>query len=465
MRPAALDAVLADLRQHAASHRASLTEFVAIPSVSTDPSHAADVRRAAEWVAGRLERTGAMDVKVVETPGHPAVVAEWNGAPGAPTVTVYGHADVQPPDPWEAWASPPFTLSERDGRWYARGISDDKGSALIPLLVAEAFFRHGDPPVNLRFLIETEEEIGSPHLGDVVRRHADRLACDMVLSADGGMWRADVPTITTSTRGMVGLEVRVDGPTQDLHSGRHGGAVQNPLHALAALVAGLHEDGRVAVPGFYDGVVPLSPERATRLGTLPHDDDRYADAVGVPALHGEPGFGTLARQWHRPTLEVNGIGGGYQGAGTKTIVPASGFAKLTARLVPDQDPDRVARAIENHLQARAGEGVRVSVQRSGPGAPAYAVRADHPGLSIAREVLETVFGRPAETVGMGGSVPIVTTFRDVLGADTLFFSFSTADENIHAPNEFYRPERFELGLEAWARLWHRLAESPSSTSP
>jgi acetylornithine deacetylase/succinyl-diaminopimelate desuccinylase-like protein len=459
MAGAPLEKVLAELASGFAAHRAALAEFVAIPSVSTDPAHAADVARAADWVAGRLRDAGPLEVERVETGGHPAVLASWDGAPGAPTVLIYGHMDVQPPDPLDAWTSDPFTLTERDGRWYARGISDDKGSMLIPILVTQAFFRHGTPPVNLRFLFEAEEEVGSPHLPELVRARAGELACDVVLSADGGMWRADLPSITTSARGMTGLELRVRGPAKDLHSGRHGGAVHNPLHALATLLAGLHdEDGRVTVDGFYDGIEDPTPERLAELDALPFDDGAYLTETGAPATFGEAGYGTLARQWLRPTLEVNGVGGGYQGPGSKTVLPSSGFAKITCRLVAGQDPVRIADAIEAHLRAHAPTGVTVEVVRSELGADAYRVRDDHPALDAAEAVLEEVLGRPPVRVGMGGSVPITATFRDVLGVDTLFFSFSTADEDIHAPNEFYRPERFRAGMQAWARLWARLAE-------
>lgn len=454
---APLDKVLAELASGFTAHRDALREFVAIPSVSTDPAHAADVARAADWVEARLRAAGPLDVQQIATDGHPAVLASWDGAPGAPTVLVYGHMDVQPPDPLDAWNSDPFTLTERDGRWYARGISDDKASMLIPILVADAFFRHGTPPVNLRFLFEAEEEIGSPHLPALVRERADALACDVVLSADGGMWRADVPSITTSARGMTGLELRVRGPSKDLHSGRHGGAVHNPLHALAELLAGLHDtNGRVTVAGFYGGVEDPTAERLAELDALPFDDDDYLAETGAPATYGETGYGTLARQWLRPTLEINGIGGGYQGPGSKTVLPSSGFAKLTCRLVAGQDPVRVADAIETHLREHAPAGVVVDVIRSELGADAYRVRDDHPVLDAAEAVLDEVLGTAPVRVGMGGSVPITAAFRDVLGADTLFFSFSTADEDIHAPNEFYRPERFRAGMQAWARLWARL---------
>lgn len=459
-----LSNVLAHLRTGLPGYREQLAEFVAIPTVSTDPAHAGDVRRGAEWVALRLQAAGPIRVEIVETGGHPAVLGRWDGAEGAPTFLVYGHLDVQPPDPLSAWASPPFELTEREGRWYARGVSDDKASMLIPILVAEAFFAHGAPPVNLRFLFEAEEEVGSPHLAGVIRERRDALACDGVLSADGGMWRADVPSLTTSARGMAALEIVARGPGKDLHSGRHGGAIRNPVQALAELLATLHEDGRVAVEGFYDGVVPPSEDALAELADLPFDEEAYLREIGAPAPYGEPGYPTLARLWHRPTLELSGIGGGYQGAGVKTVLPSCAFAKITCRLVTGQDPRRVTDAIRAHLEANRPDGVDLDVTVEAAGAPAYAIPRDHPLLHAATAVLTGVFGRPPVQVGMGASVPIVTDFRDALGAETLFFSFSTADEDIHAPNEFYRPERFTLGLEAWARLWARLASGEHAPS-
>jgi acetylornithine deacetylase/succinyl-diaminopimelate desuccinylase-like protein len=435
-----------------------LAEFVAIPSISTDPARAADVRRAAEWVASRLRAAGPIAVEIWETAGHPVVSGRWDGAPGAPTVLVYGHADVQPADPLDAWQSPPFVLTERNGRLYARGVSDDKASMLHPILAAEAFFASGGvPPVNLRFLFEAEEEIGSPNLAEAVRTRRDRLACDLAVSADGGMWRADIPSITVSARGLAALAFTVRGPVKDLHSGRHGGGVANPLHAAAALVASLHVDGRVAVEGFYDAVDPIEPALLEAIARLPFDEDAYLAAVGAPAAVGEPGYGTLARQWYRPTIEVNGLYGGYQGPGSKTVLPAEAHVKITCRLVPRQQPHEIVAAVRRHLEHRCPPGVTIEFSTDAHGAPAYRISPDSPAVRAAAETLGDVFGTPALVVGMGGTVPIVTTLRETLGVDTVFFSFSVADEDIHAPNEFYRLERFHLGPHAWAQLWTKLA--------
>lgn len=435
-----------------------LDEFVSIPSISTDPAHAADVRRAVNWVAERLRRAGPIDVEVWETPRHPAVYGHWNGAPGAPTVLVYGHADVQPPDPLEAWQSPPFVLTERDGRLYGRGVSDDKASMLLPILAAEACFASGAAPaVNLRFLFEAEEEIGSPSIAALLRDRRDALACDLVLSADGGMWRAETPSITVSARGLASLDFSLRGAKKDLHSGRHGGGVANPLHAAAALIASLHDHGRIAVPGFYDDVRPLEPALAEALARLSFDEPRYLADVGAPAAVGEPGFGTLARQWFRPTLEVNGLWGGYQGPGHKTVLPAEAHAKITCRLVPDQRPDDIVSKLDAHLRRHCPAGVTLAIEKGQAGTPAYRVSAESAGVRAATATLAEVFGQPVDIVGMGGTVPIAALMREALGVDTVFFSFSTADEDIHAPNEFYRPGRFRLGLRAWPLLWKKLA--------
>jgi len=455
-----VDTVLKTLADNEGLYLRELAEFVGIPSVSTDPAHAADVRRAAEWVAERLHKAGPIEVDMWETPRHPAVFGRWNVAPGAPTVLIYGHVDVQPADPVELWHSPPFVLTARNGRLYGRGVSDDKASMLQPILAAEAFFLAGEkPPVNLRFLFEAEEEIGSVDLPELVRTRRDDLACDVVLSTDGGMWRPEVPSITVSSRGLVALSFTLRGPRQDLHSGRHGGGIANPLHAAAELVASLHDDGRVAVAGFYDDVEEIDPALSKALERLTFDEKRYLADVGAPIGFGERGYGMLARQWYRPTLEVNGLYGGYQGPGSKTVLPSEAHVKLTCRLVPNQRPDDVLAKVRLHLERRCPTGVNLTIEDEHEGAKAYRVSPDSPAVRVAAETLTEVFGMPPEIVGMGGTIPIVTTFREVLGVDTVFFSFSTADENIHAPNEFYRPERFRLGLQAWARLWCRLSQN------
>jgi len=448
------------LKAHEGRALDELAEFVSIPSVSTDPAHANDVRRASEWVAARLRRAGPIQIEMWETPRHPAVFGRWDGAPGAPTVLVYGHCDVQPADPIDLWKSPPFTLTERDGRLYGRGVSDDKASMLIPILTAEACFAADrNPPVNLRFLFEAEEEIGSPSLPALVRAHRSELACDVALSADGGMWRPDRPSLNLSSRGIAAFEFTVRGPQKDLHSGRHGGGVANPLHAAAALVASLHDrNGRIAIDGFYDDVDPIEPAAAEALARLTFDEAGYLAAVGAPEAFDEPGFGTLARQWYRPTIEVNGLLGGYQGPGSKTVLPSEAHVKITCRLVPHQKPAEVTARVRRHLERHCPSGVQLTFDiDDAHGAEPYRVSADNRYIRAAAATLADVFGAAPDLVGMGGSVPIVTTFREILDVDTIFFSFSVADEDIHAPNEFYRPERFRLGPRAWVGLWERIA--------
>lgn len=456
MAESRLESVLLRLKSNSDEHLQALKEFIAIPSVSTDPAHAADVRRAVNWVADQLRVAPDIEVAVEETGGHPAVIGSWGNDPTRPNVLVYGHADVQPADPLDAWRTPPFELTEREGRWYARGISDDKASMLTPILVAQAYAAAGvQPPVNLRFLFEAEEEVGSPNLAALVAKHRDRLACDVVLSADGGMWRAERPCLTISARGLAALEITVRGANKDLHSGRHGGGVINPLHVIAELIASLHDGGKVAVAGFYDGVEGPSSELLEATAELGFDDGAYEQAIGAAAF-GEPGYETLARQWYRPTLEVNGMWGGYQGPGSKTVIPSVAHAKITCRLVPGQKPAKVIEKIIAHLERHLPAQATLQVSHGNHAAEAYGIAPDHPALAAAADVLRELFGTIVDVVGMGGSIPICSTFLEQLGADTVFFSFSTADEDIHAPNEYYRPERFRAGLEGWARLWWRL---------
>ncbi len=456
----ALDAVLALL---AASHDrilAELMEFASIPSVSTDPARAADVRAAAEWVAAALAAAGPLAVRTIPTAGNPVIYGEWLGAPERPTVLVYGHYDVQPADPLEEWVTPPFAPNVRDGRLYARGVSDDKAPMLIPIKVAEAFFRSdGALPLNVKFLFEGEEEIGSPSLEAFIREHTALLAAEVVLSADGAMWRVDEPSLTVSSRGLTSLEFTLTGAGKDLHSGRHGGAVVNPLHAMAQLIASLHDaDGRVAVAGFYDTVRELGAEERAELAALPFDERAYRAQVGADALFGEPEYSTLERQWTRPTLEVNGMWGGYQGAGRKTVIPHEAHAKITCRLVPDQDPAEIAAMVGRHLESHRPPATRLDVRLADHGARPAHIRGDHFALRAASAALQDTYGVRPLTVRMGGTLPMAELFQRHMGLDTVFFSFSTADEDFHAPNEFFRLHRLREGVAAWARCWTLLGE-------
>ncbi len=455
-----LDQALAVLKQNHDKILARLVEFAAIPSVSTDPAHAADMRAAAKWVADELTASGPITVRTIETAGNPVIYGEWLGAPGKPTVLVYGHYDVQPPDPLEKWDSPPFTPTVRDGRLYARGVSDDKGPMLIPIKVARGFLKtSGALPINVKFMFEGEEEIGSPNLESFIAEHKELLAADFVLSADGAMWRINEPSLTVASRGLAGLELTLTAASKDLHSGRHGGGVANPLHAMARLIASLHDDnGRVTVAGFYDRVVELTNDERAAIKALPFDESAYLNQVGAPAPFGEIGYSTLERQWARPTLEVNGMWGGYEGPGQKTVIPSEAHAKITCRLVPDQDPVQVAALVKHHLESHIPPGTNLTVRVSAHGARPSHIAVDNSSLKTAHSALTTVYGVSPLIVRMGGTVPISELFSRLMHLDTVFFSFSTADEDYHSPNEFFRIHRLHEGLEAWARYWYLLGE-------
>ena len=441
---------------------ADLEAFCRIPSVSADPAYAEGIDRAARWVADRMVRAGFDAVERIETGGHPAVLGEVGTDPRLPTVVVYGHYDVQPPDPLEKWNTPPFEPTIRDDRLYARGVSDDKGPLLIPILVAEAYLKSvGSLPVNLKVLIEGEEESGSPHFEPTVARLKDRLSCDLVVSADCAMWRPDRPSITVAMRGLLALDVTVTAAAKDLHSGRHGGSAPNPIRALARMLATLHDDdGRVVVDGFMDGAIAPDPAIIAAIEAANFDTAAYFDQIGAP--HPEPlpgGAELLTRQWLEPTLEFNGIFGGYAGSGTKTVIPSSATAKVTCRLIAGQSPDAAFAAIERHLAERLPAGYRLEIERHGPGSEAFSVDPDLPGLSVAEDILEEMLGTRPLRVAMGATVPIGTVFARQLAVGTVFFSFSTSDEDYHAPNEFFRLANFRAGQIAWARLLHRLGPS------
>ncbi|WP_299652093.1 M20/M25/M40 family metallo-hydrolase [uncultured Jannaschia sp.] len=438
----------------------TLMAFCRIPSVSTDPAYADDVRRAAAFVADRLTEAGVPVVETVETGGHPCIYGEWITDPAQPTILLYGHYDVQPPDPLHLWLSPPFAPEIRDDRLYARGASDDKGSLLLPLVVTRAWAETvGRPPINLKFLIEGEEESGSPHFAPTVAALADRLACDVVVSADGASWRPDLPSITVASRGMLALELTLRGAGKDLHSGRHGGTAPNPIRALARMLATLHDaEGRVTVPGFADGVTPPDPAILDAIRSVGFDVAGYYDAIGAPRPTPLPhATDFLTRQWLEPTLEFNGIDGGYQGAGTKTVIPSEARVKITCRLVAGQTPDAAFDAIRAHLEGVLPPGVTMDLRRHGPGAPAFALDPDQPEMRVTEDILEELTGTRPLRVAMGATVPIGAVFAAELGVGTIFFSFATSDEDYHAPNEFFRLSSLRAGRVGWARLMARLA--------
>jgi acetylornithine deacetylase/succinyl-diaminopimelate desuccinylase-like protein len=435
-----------------AAYLAELAEFVAVPSISRDASPGT-MQAAARWLAGQLAFAG---VRVVAADGHPVVLGSWCGAAGAPTVLVYGHYDVQPTGSRDEWVTPPFELTVDGDIVRGRGASDDKGPVYLVLKTAQAFMaQEGGLPLNVKFLFEGEEEIGSPHLPAFVAEHAAELAADLVISADGAMWRPDEPSVAVKSKGLVAIDIIVEGASTDLHSGRYGGTVANPLHALADILASLHHpDGKVAVAGFYDGIPELAAERRRELADVLFDEARYLADLGLAEPHGEPGFTTLERLWERPTLEINGVTGG----GKYTVIPHVAVAHVSCRLVPGQDPDAVLQAVTAHVAARPAPGVRVEVHADDARVPAYTIPAGHPAIRAATAALEAVYpGQRVLQTAIPGTLPAAALFEQALGAKTLFFSFSTADEKLHAPNEYLRIRRLKEGMRAWEHLWRLLA--------
>lgn len=431
-------------------------DFLTIPSISTLPEHAPDVRRAASWVKERLERIG-FRTTLVETPGHPVVYGEHLADPELPTVVYYGHYDVQPVDPLEEWQTPPFVPDVRDGFVYARGASDDKGQVLVNLQAFELLAAEGTP-FNVLAVIEGEEEIGSPHLPEVLDRYLAELGrAGVAFVSDTTMFAQGVPSLCTGLRGLADCEIIVTGPKHDLHSGLYGGAIQNPLHALAAILAALHDtDGRVAVPGFYDDVAPPPRWELENARQLPFDEEAFLASTGSPCLFGEPGYTTLERLWFRPTLEVNGMVGGFTGQGQKTIVPARALAKISCRLVPDQQPKAILAAIRRYVEAIAPPGVLVTVEERG-GSPAVVVPTDLEALRMVAEALTESFGRQPVFVRMGGSIPVVSLFQELLGLPTLMVGFALPDDGFHSPNEHFSLENLTQGRQAVYRFYRKLA--------
>lgn len=442
------------LEEHRARFTEELLEFLRIPSISSLPEHAKDVEAAAAWVAGRLERAGLEAVRVLPTGGHPVVYGEHLHAPGKPTVLIYGHFDVQPADPLALWDSPPFEPVIQGERVYARGASDDKGNMLAPILALEALLgAEGALPVNVKVLFEGQEEIGSPQLPAFVAEHKALLACDLVLSADGSQWEEEQPGLWLGLKGICALQIDVTGAKSDLHSGGYGGAVANPLHALVHLLDTMHDaDGRVSVEGFYDRVKPITAQERAQIAAVPFDEAAYKARLGVDALYGEAGYSTLERNWLRPTLELNGLWGGFSGEGVKTVLPREAHAKLTCRLVPEQDPDEIVRLIERHVAKHTLPGVKARVWTPERGSKAYAMPADHPGNAAAKTVLETLYGTSPYYVRAGGSIPFCSIMLELLGVYTVNFGFGLRDEQVHAPNEFFRLASFERSQRGYAML-------------
>jgi acetylornithine deacetylase/succinyl-diaminopimelate desuccinylase-like protein len=437
--------------------REELFDFLRIPSVSARTEHARDCVRAAEWFAERARSLG-MQAEVMQTGGHPAVVAEWRGAGAtAPTVLVYGHYDVQPPEPLDLWTSPPFEPAVREGKIFARGSVDDKGQLYLHLKAIEALLSTRNRlPINVVVLAEGEEEVGSENLAAFVERHKARLACDCIVISDSAMFAPGIPSLLSSLRGLAYMQIDVRGPSRDLHSGIYGGAVVNPATALARMIAQLHDDGgRVAIPGFYDKVLDWSPEVRAQFAALPFDEEHFRTEVGAPALNGEIGYTTLERIWIRPTCEVNGMLSGYTGEGSKTVLPSHAMAKVSFRLVPDQTPEEIERIAGEFFRRTAPAGVSVTVTNLHSGMP-WRGELDGPFVAAAKGALAATFGREPVITGEGGSIPVVGDFQRILGAPVLLIGFGLPGENAHAPDEWMSEENYRKGIETISRLWGAL---------
>jgi acetylornithine deacetylase/succinyl-diaminopimelate desuccinylase-like protein len=435
-----------------------LVEFLRFPSISALPAHRPDVERAAQWLEARLKATGMASVRILPTGAHPVVYGEWLQAPGKPTLLVYGHFDTQPVDPLNLWDSPPFEPVIKDGRIYARGSTDDKGNLFIPVIVAEAMLKtSGKLPVNLKFLFEGQEEIGSPQLSDFIAKNRDLLSCDMVLSADGGQWGENQPAVVLGTRGLASVFIDVQGPDHDLHSGTYGGTIANPLHALVQILSSMHDpNGRITVEGFYDDVRRLTDAERAQMAKVPFVEAEYLWETGSSSIFGEPGFTTHERAWARPTLEINGLYGGFQGEGLKTVLPSQAQAKISCRLVADQDPSKIADLLVQHVYKVAPPTVKVTAQKRSSGASPYLIPPDHPGLAVAAAVLKELYGKEPYHMRMGGTIPANAMFLKALKAYTIVFAFGLQDELQHSPNEFFRLSGYEQGQKAYGMLWERL---------
>jgi acetylornithine deacetylase/succinyl-diaminopimelate desuccinylase-like protein len=453
------DAVIAYLARERDAILERLKRLIRIPSVSTDPAFAPEMTAARDMLLARLRDAGLNDVQLLESEGQPAIYASWLGAPGKPTLIVYGHYDVQPADPLELWRTPPFEPTEIDSRLYGRGASDVKGSTTIAIETIAAFLKvTGGCPVNVKLFLEGEEECGSPSLRGIVTRYRDLLAADALLSADGGRASTVVPTVGVGGRGITGLELTLRTAAKDGHSGRYGGATRNALREMAALLASLHDDqGRIVVAGFGDDARPISNAMRAAAAALPFDEAQwYADFGGVP--WGDPAFTVRERTTLRPTIEINGLWGGYTGAGTKTVLPAEAHAKLTMRLAPGMDPAQAQVRLRAHLLAHLPAGVQLDLSPEQGGTPAATLDEEHPMLQAALGVLEQVHGQRAYATRAGGTLPITAIFKEMLGMESMMFGLAMPDEDVHAPNEFFRLSSFDEGLRTWPMLLSELGK-------
>jgi len=434
-----------------------LKAFLSIASISADSNYVSEMRTAAEFLRAQFDSAG-LQAEIVETDGHPIVAASWTGAESAPTALVYGHYDVQPPDPLDQWVSPPFDPQVRGEHIFARGATDDKGQLFTHVKSVEAWLKtHGRLPVNVKFVVEGEEEVGSSNLDQYLEANREAVRCDVAVISDTSQYAPGIPAITYGLRGILACEVTLRGPQSDLHSGVFGGAVANPVNSLCSIVGKLHDDeGRVQIPGFYDDVIPLADQERSAFAKLPFDEKSFLNDLGLEAGWGEAGFSTNERRWARPTCDVNGIIGGYTGEGPKTIVPSSATAKITCRLVPHQDAAKLTRSLKDFFVANVPAGIRVEfTEYHGCGALVFDTQS--PFMSSAHAAIERAFGVAPVMIREGGSIPVVATFRDVLGVDTLLLGWGQNTDNLHAPNERFSLIDFQRGTAASAALWHYLS--------
>ena len=452
-----MNGVFQHLEENQQQFESDLFELLRIPSISADSQYTTDVRRAADWLVEHLQQIG-LQTELHETPGHPVVYAESEPVPGAPVVLVYGHYDVQPPDPLDLWTTPPFEPDVREGKVYARGATDDKGQMLTHVKSIESWLAvEKKLPVQVKLLIEGEEEVGSEHLENFLAANAERLACDCVVISDTSQFAPGMPAITYGLRGIAYYEVHLTGPNRDLHSGVFGGAVTNPANALNKLLATLiDDDGRIQLPGFYDDVVPLSEPERKEFASLPYDESEFCQQLEVDSTTGETGFSTTERRWSRPSFDVHGLWGGYQGEGEKTVLPAHAAAKFSFRLVPDQDPEKITVALRKFLKQNIPPGIKLELRESHR-APGVVFSYDSPYMKAAADAIEIGFGKRPVFIREGGSIPIVSTFAEKLKADVLLLGWGQNDDNLHSPNERFSLADFHHGIRASAALWDALA--------
>jgi len=448
------------LENNRGKHLEQLSDFLKIPSISSLSEHKEDVRTAANWLVAELERIGLENVKVMETKGHPVVYADWLHAENKPTVLVYGHYDVQPVDPLHLWKTPPFEPNIRDEKIFARGASDDKGQVFMHLKSVEAILStEGSLPVNIKYILEGEEEIGSPSLYDFINEHKELLKADVLVISDTGMLEKNRPAICYGLRGLAGIQIDITGANTDLHSGGYGGGVQNAAHALVELLASFRDkNGKILVEGFYDKVRPITPDEKKAFEALNTDEEKLRQELEVPELFGEEGYTYIERTWVRPTLEINGMYSGFQGEGIKTVLPREATAKITCRLVPDQDPEEIIALLKEHINKNKPKGVNVKVTEFDKGAP-FITPFDHPAIQAAGRAYEAVYEVPVAYTRSGGSIPIVATFDELLHLPVVLMGFGLPNENFHAPNEHFHLENFDKGIVTLCKYWYELAES------